>query len=59
MGGTVHATAADLVAHLPTDLRHAETHTISAGLWDTPWAFLLLIALFATDWALRRWNRLP
>ena len=59
-GGTVtiHDDVADLIAHLPKDLRHAEQHTAILGLWDTWWAFALIIALFAIDWSLRRANRL-
>ena len=59
-GGTVtiHDDVADLVAHLPKDLRHAEQHTAIHGLWDTWWAFALITALFAIDWSLRRSNRL-
>jgi len=59
-GGTVtiHDDVADLVAHLPKDLRHAEQHTAVHGLWDTWWAFALILTLFAIDWSLRRANRL-
>lgn len=59
MGGTVYTSAEELAKHLATDLRRSETHTSVDGLWDTWWAFALLIALFAIDWSLRRWNRLP
>lgn len=58
-GGTVYDSAADLVAHLPLDLRRSTTHTAIKGLWDTPWALALAVLLFAIDWSLRRWHRLP
>ncbi len=59
-GGTVtiHDSVADLLAQLPKDLRHAEQHTAVHGLWDTWWALVLIVALFAIDWSLRRANRL-
>ncbi len=59
LGGSVHTTAADLVEHLATDLRTAETHASVSGLWDTLWALLLAVLLFGIDWAVRRMNRLP
>ncbi len=59
LGGSVHDNAADLVAHLATDLRHSESHTAVSGLWDTGWALALIVTLLAIDWALRRLNRLP
>ncbi len=58
-GGTVYDSPADLVAHLPLDLRRSTSHSAIGGLWDTPWALALAVMLFAIDWALRRWNRLP
>lgn len=58
-GGTVYDSAAELVAHLPLDLRRSTSHTAIGGLWDTGWALALAVLLFAIDWSLRRWNRLP
>jgi hypothetical protein len=55
---TIHDDVADVLAHLPKDLRHAEQHTAVHGLWDTWWALIVLISLFALDWALRRAHRL-
>ena len=56
---TIHDDVADLLAHLPKDLRHAEQHTAMYGLWDTWWALLLIVCLFSLDWAIRRSHRLP
>ena len=58
-GGAVYDSAAELVAHLPRDLRRSTSHTAVGGLWDTPWALALAVLLFALDWSLRRLNRLP
>ena len=58
-GGTFHTSLADLLAALPADLTSREPVSRSEGLWDTWWAFALLIALLAIDWAIRRWQRMP
>lgn len=58
-GGVVYDSAAELVAHLPLDLRRSTSHTAVGGLWDTPWALALAVLLFSLDWATRRRNRLP
>jgi hypothetical protein len=29
------------------------------GWWDTFWALLVIVTLFAVDWSIRRMNRLP
>ncbi|MBA2482779.1 MAG: hypothetical protein H0V44_19110 [Planctomycetes bacterium] len=58
-GGQIYDDAARLVAALPRDLRRSDSATIDTGLWDTWWMLVLLVSLFAVEWALRRANRLP
>ena len=57
-GGRVFTDAKTLVAALP-DLTRSEQLSAVRGWWDTIWALLLIVSLFAVDWAIRRWNRLP
>ncbi|MCK6488467.1 MAG: hypothetical protein L6R48_09095 [Planctomycetes bacterium] len=59
LGGEVFDDPAALVAALPADLARSESRVALSGLWDTVWALLLLTALFATDWAIRRHQRMP
>jgi uncharacterized membrane protein len=57
-GGQYHTDAAKLVAELP-DLSRAESMSTITGWWDTMWALMVIVTLFACDWAIRRLNRLP
>jgi hypothetical protein len=57
-GGQVYTDPAKLVAELP-DLSRSESVAAITGWWDTGWALLLALTLFAVDWAIRRMNRLP
>ena len=59
VGGSVHTDAATLIAALPRDAARIERLTEPQGLWDSFWAYAVLIALLAIDWALRRINSLP
>jgi uncharacterized membrane protein len=57
-GGQFHTDAEKLVAELP-DLSRAESISTITGWWDTWWALVIIVTLFALDWASRRLNRLP
>ena len=57
-GGRVFTSPEALVAALP-DLRRSESISVVTGWWDTTWALVLIVGLFAVDWAIRRLNRLP
>ncbi len=59
LGGSIHTTVEDLVAHLPKDLSVREDVVTSRGLWDTWLALLVVIGLLAIDWAIRRALRFP
>lgn len=59
LGGQATADPDALLAALPRDLAQHEVLTAQRGLWDTAGAFLLLLALLASDWAIRRAHRLP
>ena len=59
MGGELYTSPEELAKQFSTDLRHSESQSALSGLWDTPWALALVVLLFALDWALRRWHRLP
>ncbi len=58
VGGQYHTDAEKLVAELP-DLSRAESISSITGWWDTWWALLVIVTLFALDWSIRRLNRLP
>ncbi len=58
-GGQVFTEVDKLIASLPADLRRSDSVTQTIGLWDTWWALLVLVALFALEWSIRRLNRLP
>lgn len=58
-GGRIYRDAAALVADLP-DLARDRVETLPPrGLWDTPWALMVLLLLLTIEWSLRRWHRLP
>jgi hypothetical protein len=57
-GGRIHDDAKQLVAELP-DLSRTESVSMLTGWWDTFWALLVIVTLFAVDWSIRRMNRLP
>ncbi len=57
-GGQFHTQADKLVSELP-DLSRAESVSTITGWWDTWWALVIIVTLFAIDWAIRRLNRLP
>jgi hypothetical protein len=59
LGGELYTNPEELAKNFATDLRRSESHSVVSGLWDTPWALALVVLLFASDWALRRWHRLP
>jgi uncharacterized membrane protein len=58
LGGQYHSDPAQLAAELP-DLSRAESISSVRGWWDTWYALIILLSLFAIDWAIRRVNRLP
>jgi hypothetical protein len=58
VGGTVHADVPALITALP-DLRRTQTVTTVHGLWDNLWTLVVIVALLAADWAIRRRNQLP
>lgn len=57
-GTEAAAAIQELVAALP-DLARERQRTERRSLWDSWWLLALLGFLFATEWALRRWHRLP
>jgi hypothetical protein len=59
LGGSIHTSVEDLVAHLPKDLSVREDVVTGRGLWDTWQALLAVITLLAVDWAIRRALRFP
>ncbi|MCS6970581.1 MAG: hypothetical protein RMM29_01965 [Planctomycetota bacterium] len=59
LGGQVFTDPAALLAALPRDLAQSSAVVSQQGLWDTAWAFLLLLALLAAEWTIRRRQRLP
>lgn len=58
-GGRVYTDAKALVADLPDLARNRIESLPPRGLWDTPWAFLLILLFTTIEWSLRRWHRLP
>ena len=57
-GGKVYTDPATLVAELP-DLSRSESISAVTGWWDSLWALLVALILFAIDWSIRRVSRLP
>ncbi|MBN1918031.1 MAG: hypothetical protein JW889_08995 [Verrucomicrobia bacterium] len=51
-------------AELIDALRHPTRQTLAAraalerGIWDTPWPFLVFVALCSAEWFIRRWKQL-
>jgi hypothetical protein len=57
-GGRVFTDPQALVDALP-ELDRSEERRVRTPLWDQGWILLLIVALLAADWAIRRAHRLP
>ena len=49
---------ANLVEALRRPTRQALAARAEIGIWDTPWPFLVFIALCSAEWFIRRWKQL-
>ena len=52
------ASASDLVEALKRPTRQPLAARAEIGIWDTPWPFLVFIALCSAEWFIRRWKQL-